>query len=374
MVRPVVDSGDRRRFIDLPKRLYAGQKGYVAPLDMERLEAIDPGRNPYFEHAEVGLFLAMRGQETAGRVSAQVCRLTQEKSQERIGHFGYLDAIDDKEVFAALLETAESWLRSRGMGRALGPFSFSTNEESGQLVDGFDRQPMLMMPFHLAYQGPRIEALGYTKAKDLLAYVVDEETYRSVGTSRILDKVRQDDRVRLRSIDIGNLGRELELILEIFNDAWSQNWGMVPFTRAEIEAAAKAMKPLIDPDLVVIAEFDGEAAGMLVCLPNLLEAAADLDGRLLPLGWLKLLWRLKRKTLKTARVPLMGIRRKHHGTFLGATLLPLMFDRLKGPFLARGLKSVELSWILEDNMAMRRVLEGIGARVYKTYRIYEKPL
>jgi hypothetical protein len=134
------------------------------------------------------------------------------------------------------------------------------------------------------------------------------------------------------------------------------------------------MKPLIDPDLVVIAEFDGEPAGMLVCLPNLLEAAADLNGRLLPFGWLKLLWRLKRKTLRTARVPLMGIRRKHHGTLLGATLLPLMFERLKGPFLARGLRSVELSWILEDNVLMRRVLKRIGARVYKTYRIYEKPL
>ena len=194
-VRPVVDGSGRRRFIDFPKRLYTGQKGYVAPLDMERLEAIDPRRNPYFGHAEVALFLAMRGDETVGRVSAQVCRLTQEKSQERIGHFGYLDAIDDGAVFAALLENAESWLRSRGMSRAIGPFSLSTNEECGQLVDGFDRQPMLMMPFHLPYQGPRIEALGYAKAKDLLAYIVDEETYRNVGTNRILDKVRHDDRV-----------------------------------------------------------------------------------------------------------------------------------------------------------------------------------
>ncbi len=373
-VAPVTGKQDRRAFIAFPKRLYAGHKGYVAPLDLERLEAIDPARNPYFQHAEVALFVARRGPRIVGRVSAQICRLSLEKTGRRIGHFGYLDAVDDGQVFAALLETVESWLRARGMESALGPLSFSTNEECGQLIDGFERTPMLMMPFHLPYQGPRIETLGYAKAKDLLAYVVDEATYRAIGTHRILEKLRQDGRVRLRKVDMGNLRRDLALILDIFNESWGANWGMVPFTQAEIEMAAKAMKPLIDPDLVVIAEFDGEPAGMLVCLPNLLEAIADLDGRLLPFGWLKLLWRLKRKTLTTARIPLMGIRTKHHGSLLGATLLPLMFDRLKEPFLARGLKSVELSWILEDNISMRRVLEGIGAKVHKTYRLYEKAL
>jgi hypothetical protein len=149
---------------------------------------------------------------------------------------------------------------------------------------------------------------------------------------------------------------------------------MVPFAQSEIEAAAASMKPLIDPDLVVIAEVDHEVAGMLVCLPNLLEAVRDLDGHLLPFGFAKLLWRLKRKTLKTARVPLMGIRKKYHGTLAGAALLPLMFHRLKGPFFARGLEQVELSWILEDNLPMRRVIEGVGAKVYKTYRVYEKAI
>jgi hypothetical protein len=295
-VEPVVDKPGRRRFVELPKRLYAGQPGYVAPLDMERMEAIDPARNPYFQHAEVALFLARRGDETVGRISAQVCQLTQKKTGERIGHFGYLDAIDDQSVFRALFDAAENWLKARGMDRALGPFSFSSNEECGQLVSGFDQPAMLMMPYHRPYQDHRVGAEGYRNAKDLLAYIVDETTYRAVGTNRILDKLRQDQRIRLRSIDIGNMRRDLELVLEIFNDAWAENWGMVPFTSAEIEAAAKAMKPLIDPDLVVIAEFDGEPAGMLVCLPNL-WAAADLNGRLLPFGWLKLLWRLKRKTL-----------------------------------------------------------------------------
>jgi hypothetical protein len=256
----------------------------------------------------------------------------------------------------------------------IGPFSFSSNEESGLLVDGFDSQPMLMMPFHLPYQARLLEASAFTKARDLLAYTVDKAAYHAVGSNRMLDKARSDSRIRLRSLDMKNYKPDLAALLQVFNDAWSGNWEMVPFAQSEIEAAAASMKPLIDPDLVVIAEIDGEVAGMLVCLPNLLEAIRDLDGHLLPFGWAKLLWRLKRKTLKSARVPLMGIRRKYHGTLTGAVLLPLMFDRLKDPFFARGLEQVELSWILEDNLPMRRVLEGIGAKVYKTYRVYEKAI
>jgi hypothetical protein len=171
-----------------------------------------------------------------------------------------------------------------------------------------------------------------------------------------------------------NYHRDLRLALDIFNDAWSENWGMIPFTQAEIEAAAKGLKPLIDPKLVAIAEVDGEAAGMLVCVPNLLEAVADLNGALLPFGWLKLIWRLKFGQLKTSRVPLMGIRKKYHGSLLGASLLPMMFASIRDHFLSRGLERVELSWILEDNMPMRRVCEGVGGRAYKTYRVYEKSL
>lgn len=373
-VSAVATKSDIADFVSLPKRLYAGYKGFIAPLDMERREAIDATRNPYFKHARVRMFLARQGGRPVGRISAQICELYQAKHDKYTGHFGYLDAENDPAVFQALLRTAESWLKGQGLNRVLGPFSLSTNEECGQLVDGFDSQPMLMMPYHPPYAGPLIESCGYQKAKDLLAYVVDEETYRSVGSSRIIEKMRQEERIRLRQVDMKNLQRDLSLILEIFNDAWADNWGMVPFSQAEIEAAAKAMKPLIDPNLVVIGEVDGEAAGMLVCLPNLLEAIRDLDGKLLPFGWLKLLLRLKGRSLKTARIPLMGIRKKHQSTLIGATLLPLMFDQLKRPFLARGLKSVELSWILEDNKPMRRVLEGIGAKVYKTYRIYEKSL
>ncbi len=374
VVQPVASGRDLEDFITLPKRLYRGHSGYVPPLDLERKDTLSRKKNPYFQHAEGELFLARRGGDVVGRSSAQLCRLHQERYRNDTGHFGWVDTVDDVNVVRALAETAESWLKARGAKRMIGPFSFSSNEESGLLVDGFDAQPMLMMPFHLPYQGELLEACNFTKAKDLLAYTVDKAAYHAVGSNRMLDKVRSDGRIRLRSLDMKNYKPDLAALLQVFNDAWSGNWEMVPFAQPEIEAAAASMKPLIDPDLVVIAEIDGEVAGMLVCLPNLLEAIRDLDGHLLPFGWAKLLWRLKRKTLKTARVPLMGIRKKYHGTLTGAVLLPLMFHRLKEPFFARGLEQVELSWILEDNLPMRRVLEGIGAKVYKTYRVYEKAI
>lgn len=373
-ISPVAGRSDLAAFIQLPKRLYRGQPGYVAPLDMERGEALSPKTNPYFDHAEAQLFLARRGSKVVGRISAQIDRLHQDRYGDRTGHFGFLDAEDDPAIFAALVETAEAWLRDRGMARALGPISFSTNEEIGMLVDGFDALPMLMMPFHLPYNARHIEAKGYVKAKDVVAYQVDKEHYKPVGSKRMLDRVVRETGVVVRNIDMKRFQAEIVTIIEIFNDAWAENWGMVPFTKEEMAAAAKGLKLLIDPKLVVIAEQNGQAAGMMVCLPNLLEAARDLDGKLLPFGLLKLLYRLKTKKVRSGRIPLMGIRRQHHGTVLGATLLPLMFEKLRVHFLGRGLEQLEMGWILEDNAAMRRVLEGIGGKVTKTYRIYEKTL
>jgi GNAT superfamily N-acetyltransferase len=373
-VSPVAGRSDLTAFIQLPKRLYRGQKGYVAPLDIERGEALAPKTNPFFDHAEVQLFLARRDGKVVGRISAQIDKLHLEKYGDQTGHFGFLDAEDDPAIFAALIAAAEAWLRSRGMARAVGPLSFSTNEEIGVLVDGFDSLPMLMMPFHLPYNAPHIEAQGYNKVRDVLSYHLTKETYKPLATKRMLERAAAESGVVVRNIDMKRFQPEIETIINIFNDAWSQNWGMVPFTEKEMAAAAKGLKLLIDPKMVVIAEQNGEAAGMMVCLPNLLDAARDIDGKLFPFGIAKLLYRLKTNSVRSGRIPLMGIRRKHHGTVLGATLLPMMFDKLRTRFLERGLEQLEMSWILEDNAAMRRVLEGIGGKVYKTHRVYEKAL
>jgi hypothetical protein len=373
-VTPVSGGADLAEFIRLPKRLYRGHKGYIPALDMERGEALSPKKNPYFDHAEVALFLARRDGKVVGRVSAQVDRLHQEKYRDKTGHFGFLDAEDDPAVFAALIATAESWLKQKGMMRAVGPLSFTTNEEIGVLVDGFDSLPMLMMPFHLPYAAGHIAASGYAKVKDVYAYHLHKDEYKPLGSKRMLDRAAAESGVRVRNIDMKRFAQEIETVIDIFNDAWADNWGMVPFTEKEMAAAAKGLKLLIDPKMVVIAEQNGEAAGMMVCLPNLLEAARDLDGKLFPFGLPKLLYRLKTNKVHSGRIPLMGIRRKHHGTVLGATLLPMMFEKLRVRLLERRLDRLEMSWILEDNLAMRRVLEGIGGKVYKTHRVYEKAL
>jgi hypothetical protein len=233
---------------------------------------------------------------------------------------------------------------------------------------------MLMMPFHPPYTAPHIAAQGYAKVKDVFSYHLSKDDYKPLASKRMLERAAAEGGVVVRNIDMKRFQPEIETVIDIFNDAWSENWGMVPFTEKEMAAAAKGLKLLIDPKMVVIAEQDGKAAGMMVCLPNLLEAARDLDGRLLPFGLPKLLYRLKTNKVRSGRIPLMGIRRRHHGTVLGATLLPMMFEKLRNRFLERGLEELEMSWILEDNTAMRRVLEGIGGQVYKTHRVYEKAL
>ncbi|HVO00975.1 MAG TPA: hypothetical protein VMT54_02180 [Candidatus Cybelea sp.] len=373
-VKPVAGRSDLAEFIRLPKRLYRGRPGYVPPLDMERQEALSPKTNPYFDHAEVQLFLARRDGRVVGRISAQYDKLHDAKYGAHTGQWGFLDAEDDPEVFEALIAAAEDWLKQKGKTRALGPMSFSTNEEIGVMVEGFDSLPMLMMPFHPPYNAGRIEATGYAKTKDVVSYHLGKDEYKPLGSKRMLERAASENNVVIRNIDMKQFQREIETVIDIFNDAWANNWGMVPFTEKEMAAAAKGLKLLIDPKLVVIAEQNGKSAGMMVCLPNLLEAARDLDGKLFPFGLPKLLYRLKTNRVRSGRIPLMGIRRAHHGTVLGATLLPLMFEKLRGRFLERGLERLEMSWILEDNLPMRRVLEGIGGKAYKTHRIYEKSL
>ncbi|HVZ02157.1 MAG TPA: dATP pyrophosphohydrolase [Dongiaceae bacterium] len=373
-VTPVSGKSDLAEFIRLPKRLYRGLPGYTPPLDMERGEALTPKTNPYFDHAEVQLFLARRDGKVVGRISAQIDALHQQKYADQTGHFGFLDAEDDPAVFAALIDAAEAWLAQRGMARAVGPVSFTTNEEIGVLVEGFDSRPMLMMPFHPPYNAPHIERRGYAKTKDIVSYHLHKDDYRPLGSKRMLERAARESGVVVRTLDTRRFNDEVVAVINIFNDAWADNWGMVPFTEKEMAAAAKGLKLLIDPRMVVIAEQGGEAAGMMICLPNLLEAARDLDGKLFPLGIVKLLYRLKTNSVRSGRIPLMGIRRKHHGTVLGATLLPLMFEKLRVRFLERGMDSLEMSWILEDNMPMRRVLEGLGGKVYKKHRVFEKAL
>jgi hypothetical protein len=357
------------RFIRLPFALYASDPNWVPPLLLEREEALSPKKNPYFQHAEAKFWLARQDGRDVGRISAQIDRLVKDPE---VGHFGMIAAEDRPEVFAALFAAAEGWLRERGKKRVLGPFNLSINEETGLLVDGFDTPPMLLMGHDARYTGPRIEALGYVKAKDVIAYIRDTESELPSTVQRFIAR-RLPGTMKVRNLDTRRYKEEFDTVTEIFNDAWSQNWGFIPFTEAEIAHMAKSLKPLIDPKCVVIVELNGRAIGFGIALPNLNELIADFKGKLIPFNWLKLLWRMKRGA-RTARVPLMGVRRSFNGGLIGGLAPLLIIDSIRKALRDKGVRQVEMSWILENNRPMRHMIEQLGGVAYKTYRVYEKPL
>ncbi len=361
------------RFIRLPERLYAGDPCFVPPLHSERRDALSPGKNPFFDHAEAAFWLARRDGRDVGRISAQIDRLAPDDGGPKTGNFGLLAAEDDPAVFAALLRTAEDWLRGRGCARALGPLNLSTNEEVGLLVDGFDTPPMVLTPHDPPYAGPRLEAQGYGKAKDVLAYLCGTATVLPPAVTRRVGRGPPPG-VVLRPLDMRRYDEEVSTLTDILNDAWADNWGFVPTTEAETRALAKGLKEVIDPRLVWFGEIDGEAAGVIVYLPNVNEAIRDLGGRLLPFGWARLLWRLKVSRVRSVRVPLMGVKRRFQRDRRGQLLPFLLIDRGGRAALGLGYERIELSWVLEDNGPMNAIAQAVGGRVYKRWRIYDKAL
>ena len=373
-IEQVVDPAGIDRFIRVPFDLYAHDPHWVAPLILERRDHLNPKSNPYFDHAEVAYWLALSHGRAVGRISAQVDHAYLDRHNDACGHFGFIEGIDDPAVFKALFAAAENWLRDHGMVRARGPFSLSINHEAGLLVDGYDSPPSMMMGHAPPYYAQRIEGEGYSKANDLFAYRYDASQTFPPGPAAIVKRARRSNLIKLRFLDKARYRAELDIILDIFNDAWSDNWGFVPFTAAEIRHLAKSMKPLIISRLVSIVEVDGVPAAMAVSLPNLNEAIAGLDGSLLPFGWAKLLWRLKIGPMRSARVLLMGVRKQYHNSPLGSALAFTVIGAIYSELTAAGFDYAELSWVLENNLSMRRMIDACGARHYKTYRIYEKAL
>lgn len=371
-VRPVRGKEDLRAFLDVPFAIYADDPNWVAPLHIERQEHLDPKRNPYYQHAEVELFLALRGDRPVGRISAQLCRLRTERYGDGVGQFGFLEAENDPAVFAALFEAASAWLKQRGAATIQGPFSFSINDETGLLIDGFDTPPSVLMGHARPYYGPRMEEQGFAKAKDVIAYEFDESRDMPRALKSAYDKALADKEVVLRPLDKKQLMKELQIVVSIANDAWSENWGFVPWTQEEMTALANNLKTLVTGDYVAIAEYRGEPAAMAITLPNINDWISGLNGRLLPFGWAKLGWNLFARPPRAVRMPLMGLRKKYHGTATGAVLSMATIARVRDYHVRRGTLKGEASWILEDNMPMRRMIESFGGRPYKTYRIYEK--
>ncbi len=373
---PVTTKAQWRDFHQLPHRIYQGDPNWIPPLLLERKLHFTPKHNPFFEHARAAFWLAYENGEPVGRITAQIDDLHLATHKDSTGHFGFIEAIDDPAVFAALLSTAEKWLRDAGMKRVVGPVSFSMWDLAGLLVEGFDTPPYVMMGHALPYFAQHISAAGYVTAEDLIAYRYTPDMEFPPLALRILERAQKRGELTLRNIrmDKAHFASEVDLMLDILNDAWSDNWGFVPMTKAEIADLAGILKLLLRPGDVAIAEYRGEAAAFSVIFPNLNEAIRDLGGRLAPFGWAKLLWRMKVKRPKTARMPLMGVRKSLQTSPIGAALALSVIRSVREFNFSRGVESSELSWILDRNEAVKHVIAMVGAEPYKRYRIYEKPL
>lgn len=368
-VQPVSGRRELSEFIRLPRRIYAGLPGFAPPLDQERREFLHPGRAPVFRRGQVQYWLAWRDGRAVGRISAQVDPVSIASWGEPIGMFGCLDAIDDAQVVAELLATASRWLSDRGMEKVRGPFALSINEEPGLLIEGQEVTPMLLSPWHPAYLARHIEVAGLTPVKDLLAYCL------SLNQPRVEETLRVPDRLigqfTLRGPNLQRLRDEAEIIRGIFNDAWRGNWGFVPITADEMASISKSLRPLILKDSVIIAELEGEPVGFAMCLPNIYDCIYGFNGRLLPMNWARLAWRLFRRSYRSARILLMGIRSDLQFRPAGS-VLPIA---MVGEFVKRGLKydlqEIEMGWVLEDNRRVRSLIEAYGGSVSKRFRLFE---
>ena len=360
-----------KRFILSTRDIYRHAPAWVAPLYLERRLHLSK-HNPYFEHARWQGWIAVRDGRAVGRISAQIDQLHLDTHQDATGFFGMLEGIDDPTVFDALLETAEEWLREAGMRRVRGPFNLSVNHDCGLLIQGFERPPSVMMPYALPYYAGHLERCGYAGAQDLLAY--DIASGFEVPRGMQLLTAKSEGQIQLRALRRKHIDEDFLTMREVFNDAWSRNWSFVPFTEAEFLDIGHTLAHLVQDEFIQIAHIDGQAAGMIVLLPNLNELIADLNGRLLPFGWARLLWRLKRVGARSGRIPLMGISKAYQGSLIGTALVYRLIDALREPARRAGMERVEMSWILADNQPMRNIIESLGGVVTKRYRLYEKAL
>ena len=373
-IRPVAAKADRKAFVDFAWEVYRDDPAWIPPLKDEVHGLLSPKKNPWFQHAKAELFLAERDGKVVGRISAQVDELVLEHMGAGTGQWGMFETLD-QEVASKLISTAEDWLRAQGMTRALGPFSLSIWDEPGLEIEGFSEPPTAMMAHHRPEYQQWVEAAGYAKAKDLITYALDITNWQDPLIDRLIAAGERNPRIRIRTVDKSRFDQEARLILNLLNDAWSNNWGYVPLTEAEIAYAGKKLKPIIFEELVRIAEVDGQPVAFMLTIPDINELTADLNGELFPFNFIKLLWRLRKPRTRRLRVPLMGVAKSLHGSRLASQLAFMMIEFTRRDAVSKfGATDGEFGWILEDNKGMLSIAQLPGARVNHRYRIYDKAL
>jgi GNAT superfamily N-acetyltransferase len=371
IVLPTETKRDLLEFIKFPWEVYKDDPNWVPPLLVERKVFFDKKKNPFFQHADVIFYLAKRNGKTVGRITGIVNYKHIETHQEKVGFFGFFECIKEYEVAKLLLDSVRQWLKSKGMEIMRGPANYSSNEEWGFLTEGFDSPPVIMMTYNPPYYLEFMESYGMVKAKDLYAYYIDKNRLPPERVNKMAELIKKRENITIRAINMKDFPGEVARIKQIYNAAWSKNWGFIPMTDDEFNHLAKSLKQVIDPHLVFIAEVAGKPAGFALALPDLNQALIKLNGRLFPLGILKLLWHTKIKNkINGVRIITMGVVHEFQKRGIDTVFYVETFD----VGIKRGYTWAEMSWVLEDNVMMNRVLDLLGATLYKKYRLYEIPI
>jgi GNAT superfamily N-acetyltransferase len=373
-IRPVRTRRELKRFVKVPFRLHRDSPQWVPPLVFERMEFLNPKKNPYFEHAEVELFLAERDGEPVGRISAQADRRWDEYQGGSDAMFGFFEASEDPEVARALLDAAGEWAAAKGRGRILGPMDFTTNDEIGILIEGHERRPMILEPWHPPYYRELIESHGFEKTMDVLMWELQfgdlkEGERFDPSIHAAAEKALHEEGIAIRNMRKRDMAGEVRRFMDVYNEAWGDNWGFVPITDAEVEFQAKNLKQVIDEDWAYMAEKDGEVIGAALTLPDVNQVLAKLNGRLLPFGWLRFL--LGKGKVDQLRVFALGVKHEYRHSGVAAGLYLKHLETAARPGTIAG---GEMGWILETNGPMNRAMEGMGGKVVKRYRLYERAL
>lgn len=364
----VRDRRDLKAFIRLPWAIYEGVGPWVPPLLADVKARLDRRKNPFFDHGEAVYFLAMKDGKPVGRIAAITNTLHNSTHDDRVGFFGWFECIDNHEVAAALLDAAEEWLNARSCSAMRGPMSFSINDECGLLVDGFDRPPMILMPYNLPYYEDLLTQNGLKQVMDLYAWRLRVKDFGAERMQRIVKRVIARENLVVRNFEMSDLKGEIERLKLLYNDAWQKNWGFVPMTNREIEHMAKDLKPILEPRLGCFVEVEGKPVGFSLVLPDLHEITIHINGRLFPLGFLRILRGIKR--VRNIRLLAMGISLDYQKRGLDAVLYYSSFEAA----LELGKEVSELGWTLETNTLMNNAIERMGGRIDKTYRLLERPI
>ncbi|MDJ0641926.1 MAG: N-acetyltransferase [Erythrobacter sp.] len=378
-IEAVSDKKGRARFVDLGRDFAARLEHSVPQLRSEQLELVDPGKNPLFGHAKAQLFIAHRNGKAVGRIAAHIDELALAASPEQgfgpgTGMFGYFDA-EDEAIGRVLLQTAEEWLKQHGMTRVLGPISMAMWEEPGLLIKGHDHSPMVMMGHHPSAYQPWIENAEFSLAKTLYTYDLDISEEFPPLVQRIVKSGERNSRINVRRVNKARWDEEAEIVLSILNDAWSDNWGFVPFTPDEVAYAGKKLKPIIHEELNMIAEVDGKPVAFMLTFPDLNHVLAKIDGKLFPFGWFHMLRWLRRPKGSGMRVPLMGVLKEFHNSRMASQLAFMMISYIRTEAAEKfHSKRGEIGWILEDNQGMVAIADTIESSINREYAIYEKPI